>query len=37
MQQLTHASVAGSDGAWLNGRTFADHVRAALKTTDPPS
>lgn len=31
MQQLTRASVAGSDGAWLNGRTFAGHVRAALR------
>jgi hypothetical protein len=32
MQQLTHTSEPGGSGAWLNGGTFAQHVRAALKT-----
>ena len=31
MQQLTHASEPGG-GGWLNGRIFAQHVRAALKS-----
>jgi hypothetical protein len=35
MQQLTHASEPDGDGAWLNGRTFAQHVRTALKTEHP--
>jgi hypothetical protein len=36
MQQLTHASEPDDTGAWLNGRTFAAHVRATLKTEHPP-
>jgi hypothetical protein len=36
MQQLTHASEPDGDGPWLNGRTFAQHVRTALKTGHPP-
>jgi hypothetical protein len=35
MQQLTHASQPDGDGAWLNGRTFAQHVRTTLKTKHP--
>lgn len=35
MQQLTHASGPGGNGAWLNGRIFAAHVRTALKTERP--
>jgi hypothetical protein len=35
MQQLTHTSEPGGNGAWLNGRTFAAHVRTALKTQYP--
>jgi hypothetical protein len=35
MQQLTHASEPGGGAAWLNGRTFAQHVRTALKSGYP--
>jgi hypothetical protein len=31
MQQLTHDSEPDGNGAWLNGPTFAAHVRTALK------
>jgi hypothetical protein len=37
MQQLTHASEPHGAGAWLNGPTFAAHVRTALKTEHPRS
>jgi ATP-dependent Clp protease ATP-binding subunit ClpA len=35
MQQLTRASEPDGAGAWLNGRTFAAHVRGTLKTEHP--